>query len=78
MRAVDDGYIEFANELIEEQTAKALRRTGIPSEKRTLDHLGEIHEREHGLIEIGEVPTQDVGLFTAESFGSCKQHRNPT
>ena len=37
-------------------------RSAVPSEKRALDHLREVHEREHWLVEVREVTTKNIFL----------------
>ena len=66
--------VELTDELVEEEATEALVRTRIPGKERALHHLGQVHEREHWLVEIGEVPPKDVGLFGTERFHGVGKH----
>ena len=60
------GDVEVADELVEEQPAQALGRAGVAGEERALHHLGQVDQGEHRPVEVGEVPTEDVGLVVGE------------
>ena len=59
---------------IEKQAPEALGRTRIAGEQRTLYDLGKVDEREYRLIEVGEVPTEDVRLGVGELLGEVASH----
>jgi hypothetical protein len=76
-RGVDRGVprdVEVADELVEEQAAQALGRARVPGEQRTLDDLGQVHQREDRAVEIGEVTPQHVGLVCGELLGDVEGH----
>ena len=66
--------VEVADELVEEQPAQALRAAAVAGEQGAFHHLGQVHEREHGPVEVGEVPPKDRLLGTAEVFGDVGGH----
>ena len=68
------GDVEIVDELIEEQPAEARHRPGVAGEQGTLDDLGQVHQREHRLIQVGEVPAQDVGFFGREGLRRVQVH----
>ena len=69
------GYVEVADELVEEQPAQARHRPRVAGEQGALDHLGQVHQSEHRLVEVGEVAAQDVGLFSSERLRGVQIHR---
>jgi len=36
--------------------------SAVPREKGAFDDLGQVHEREHGLVEVREVTTKNIFL----------------
>ena len=56
------GDVEIADELVEEQATQTLVGTRVPREQRALHHLGQVHQREHGPVEVREIRPED-GLF---------------
>jgi hypothetical protein len=46
---------DLIEKLVEKQPAQRLRRARVAREQRALDRLGQVDEREHRLIEVGEV-----------------------
>ena len=68
------GDVEIADELVEEETAQRLGRAGVPGEEGTLDHLGKVHEGEHGAVEVGEVSPEDVLLVLREVLSDVDGH----
>ena len=67
--------VQLVDELVEEQPPETLRRAGVAGKQRSLDDLGEVHEREDGLVQVREVPPQDVLFGGRERLGSRDQHR---
>src|SRR5262249_7577593 len=57
-----------AKELVEEEPPERLRRARVPREERALDDFGQVHQREHGPVEVGEVGRQRRALFGGESL----------
>src|SRR5207237_3805243 len=68
------GGVELAHELVEEQAPQALGRAGVAGEQGALDHFGQVDQGEHGLVEVGEVATEDVGLLDREALGDVRGH----
>ena len=70
--------VEVADELVEEQSAQALGAAAVAGEQRPLHHLGQVHEREHRAVEVGEVAPQHVGLRGAELLRNVQRHERPS
>ena len=68
------GDVELVDELVEEEPAQALGRSGVAGEQRALDHLGQVDQGEHGAVEVREVPPEDVGLLRGELLGDVDGH----
>ena len=66
--------VEVADELVEEETAERLVAAAVAGEERALDDLGQVDEREHRTIEVGEVATQHIGFVRAEGLGDVHSH----
>ena len=66
--------VEVVEELVEEQSAQARRRPRIAGEQSALDHLGQVHQGEHRLVEVGEIAAQDIGLLGGEVLGRVDGH----
>ncbi len=71
------GDVQVADELVEEQPAQALRRSGVPGEQCTLDDLGQIDEREDGLVKVRDVTAEDLGLAVRPCFRGVQGHAGP-
>ena len=68
------GDVEVAHELVEKQSPQTLGTSAVPSEQRTLDHLGQVHQSEHRAVEIGEITAKDLGLRRGELLGGVDRH----
>ncbi len=68
------GDVEIADELVEEQAAKALRAAGVAGEQGALHHLRQVHQREDRPVEVGEVAPEDVRLIRRELLGDVDGH----
>ena len=66
--------VEVPHELVEEEATQALRAAGVPGEERSLDHLGQVDQGEHGTVEVREVAPEDVGLVGGEVLGDVDGH----
>jgi hypothetical protein len=69
------GDVEVAHELVEEQPAQALGRTGVPGEQGPLHDLRQVDQGKRGPVEVGEVPPQDVGLGGSELLADVGSHK---
>src|SRR5207249_5087585 len=58
-----------AQELVEEKPAKRLGRARVAGEESTLHDLGQVDQREHGTIEVGEIGSEGGLLLAGELFG---------
>ena len=67
-------HVEVADELVEEQPAKRLVAAAVPGEQRALDDFGQVDQREHRTVEVGEVSTQHIGFVRAEGLGDVHSH----
>ena len=67
--------VEVADELVEEEAAQALGRSGVAGEQRALHDLGQVDEREDRAVEVGEVSPKDVRLVGSELLGDVHGHR---
>ena len=77
-RGVDGGVaadVEVADELVEEEAPQALGAAGVAGEQGALHDLGQVDEREHGTVEVGEVAPEDVRLVGRELLGDVDGHR---
>ena len=70
-------HVEIADELVEEQTPQRLVAAAVPSKEGALDHFGQIDEREHRTVEVGEVPAQHIGLVRGEGLRDVHSHDRP-
>ncbi|CAB4587858.1 unannotated protein [freshwater metagenome] len=68
------GDVEVPDELVQKEATQALGTTAVPGEQRPLDHLGQVHQREHRAVEIGEVTAKDLGLRWGELLGGVDRH----
>ena len=66
--------VEIVDELLQKQPPKALRRARVSSEERSLDDFWKVYQSKNRLIEVREVPTQDVGLRGRELFCVVRGH----
>ena len=66
--------VEVAHELVEEQPAQALGRPGIAGKQGALDDLGQVDQGENRLVEVGEVPAEDLGLVVRPLLGGVEVH----
>src|SRR5205085_12346012 len=57
---------DLFRELVEEQPPERLPRAGVAREQRALDDLREVHQREDGVVERREVPTEELPLLRRE------------
>ena len=67
--AVEAG-IGLVDELVEQHPPQALLGPRVAREQRALDHLGQVPQGEHRLVEVGEVPLQELVLGGVE-LGAC-------
>src|SRR5262245_26319146 len=58
-----------AQELVEEEPTQGLGRARVAREQRALHDLGEIDEREHRAVQVGEVRGEGGLLLAGELFG---------
>ena len=64
--------VEIADELVEEEPAQALRTTRVAGEQGALHDLGQVHEGEHGPVEVREVRPEGGGFVVGEAFGHVR------
>jgi hypothetical protein len=62
------GLADLLQELVEEKAAQRLGRPRVPGEQRPLDHLRQVHEREDGAVEVGEVRGEGGSLLGGEGL----------
>ena len=67
-------HVELLDELVEEEPAQALGRARVAGEQGALDDLGQVDEREHGAVEIGEVAAEELPLLGGEVLSACDRH----
>ena len=63
-----DSDIRLFVELIEEESAHRLGRSAVPGEQGSLDHLRQVHDGEHGAVELGEEAAQHRSFRLVEGF----------
>ena len=61
-RRVDAGSAQFVNN----------------AQQGAFHNLGQVDEGKDGLVEVREVPTEDIGFFGGELFGDVDRHRVET
>jgi hypothetical protein len=61
--------VDVLGELVEEQAAERLGRARVTREQRALHDLRQVHQREDGTVEVGEVPREHLTLVLGESLG---------
>src|SRR5437588_535567 len=59
---------QVVGELVQEQTAQRSLIARVAREQGALDRLGQVDEREHGPVEIGEVRRQSLALGRGEGL----------
>ena len=69
------GYV--GGELIEEEAAQRARVPRIPREQGALDRLRQVHEAEHGPVEVGEVAGEDLALGGGEFLDRVAHRTDP-
>ncbi len=69
-------HVEVADELVEEQAPQRLVAAAVPGEQRALDDFGQIDQREHRTVEVGEVPAQHIGFVRGEGLGDVHSHED--
>ncbi len=68
------GDVELAHELVEEQPPQALGAAAVTGEQGSLHHLGQVHQGEHRLIEVRDVPPEDGRLVGGELLSRVRGH----
>ena len=53
---------------------RLFERAGVAGEQRALHHLGQVHQREHRAVEVGEVAPEDIRLVGRELLGDVDGH----
>ena len=61
--------VHVLGELVQEQPPQRLGRARVACEQSPLHDLRQIHQREDGAVEVGEVPREYLALIVGESFG---------
>ena len=67
--------VEIADELVEEQAPQALGAAAVAGEERALHHFGQVDQRKHGSVEVGEIAPQRVGLGGRVLLGDVDRHK---
>src|SRR5205085_8486151 len=68
------GEVEVVHELVEEEATQARVRARVPREERALHDLGQVDEREHRAVEVGEVRPEDGRFLLGEILGGVHAH----
>src|SRR5439155_12809234 len=58
--------LTWCQELVEKQPAQRLRRARVAREQRAPDDLGQVHQREDGTVEVGDVRGEGGALVRRE------------
>ena len=70
--------VEVADELVEEETPERLVTPAVAGEERALDDFRQVHQGEHGPVQVGEVATEDVSFLGGEFLGDVDGHERPS
>ena len=66
--------VQLSDELVQEQPAQRFRRPAVAGEQRTLDYFRQVHKGEYRLVQVGEIPAEDVLFLGGELLGDVLGH----
>ena len=70
--------VELPDELVEEEPAEALGRSGVAGEERSLDHFGQVDQGKYRLVQVGDVAPEDGFLVGREPLFGVREHARVT
>ncbi len=70
--------VEVTDELVEEEAAQAFGRTRVAGEECPLDHLREVDQGKHRLVQVRHIAAEDGLLVRGEALFGVREHGRPT